>query len=266
MSARIHLRGRPAWLFAVLLAGCLDFQTVTAPPVNVEQRAEIRIHASFDEGGDGSPQASHRVRVIAQVYPGTDAQGPRRLITDTLWVRDFPIVPREGNPGQGWLYLADWASEPEAEVRFGLPRISRLGEISPAPVWHPVRRIGPDTLRLRPGQDLVLRLAIPPAEAWPDTLVGHWTLTMGGNSMNVHLSHAGEAPDSVVIPAVLLPAPSPAGGPLRFQANLRAQRWYGHLSSQGNLELTAGFESSLRWVVEIVDAPAAHPSSRNRSP
>jgi len=238
-------------LAIALLSGCLDFEAVTRPD-QISHPALINLSATFAGRSAGAAGGAHITRVNARVMPGIDAQGPRQVLADTLWIGDRAVVPMADVDGARY-YSTEWWGDGDSEIQFRLPMIGRVGEGPSSVSWRPVRRVDPDTVRLMRGGDLVLRLSSsrsPQAQSQDS-----WTLSLWGRDGGVNLSSRGLPPDSLVIPATMIATVlrEPTG---RIHAILNAHQL--HFSDyRGDLHLQTEFTSNLSWVVEMVNAGEA---------
>jgi hypothetical protein len=240
---------------AALLSGCLDFETVTRP-VDQLRPAEIAVSAGLDDRGAPGPSGSSTAWLTAVIAPGTDARGERTMADDTLWVRQRPLVPEVVHRDGSRFYRVEWQYERGAAVPIEVPRIGRVVGLPLLLHWHPAQRTGPDPVRLRRGDDLVLRVSSPSvgASTTQDSVAVSWWLWTRGGAGATEIMRLGAVPDSVVLPASTLPLGAGEGTD-RLDVVLRVQQEHRIHASGSDLRLIAHFISSVSWVVEV--APAA---------
>jgi hypothetical protein len=241
---RVAGRLLPGVLCLLLLGGCLDFETVTAP-VQQPRPALVSVFAAVRPEGDGS----RALFVSISIHPGWDAQGARAVVNDTLRVGGRVVLPERNAPGGGLEYRSHGPVGGADAIRIELPRIERVTNLPPSVTWSIAARVGPDTLRLRLGEDLLLRVAAP-AVARPDGAVGGWNLSIQGDGGAVGVQRFGPVPESIVVPASLLAAGDGAGRGTTLAVTLATFETHQFRSPSNDLEFAAQFRDDIRWTVE----------------
>ena len=210
MGAGIHLpralirraRGLRIGTLAGCLAAlaCIDFVDPNIPDAG--GAAVISAIAVFSDRGTAD--------VRATLNPGLDVTGVRRPVADPgLLVNDTVILPDRIQRDGDHLYEALYAFDPATEtvtVQFLAPSVAGLAAPRPSASLSGVRRIGPDTLRMVSGSDLLLRLTTEPGTSAPAPLSRQWFLTLAAATTEFRLGGNGPPPDTILIPARFIPA------------------------------------------------------------
>lgn len=190
--------GSLASCMAVL--ACIDFVDPNIPDAG--GAAVISAIAVFSDRGTADVRATFN--------PGLDVTGVRRPVADPgLLVNDTVIQPdriqRDGDRLYEALYPFDPATE-TVTVEFLAPAVAGIAASRPAASLSGVRRIGPDTLRMVSGSDLLLRLTAEPGTSAPAPLSRQWFLTLAAATTEFRLGGNGPPPDTILIPARFIPA------------------------------------------------------------
>jgi hypothetical protein len=227
-------------LAAPMIAGCFDFVEPDIPQAGAPASLQVSV-SILDDG---------RATVTAQLTTGFDSLGvPRAIVDPTLRVMGRELQPGEAGPGEARSYAGTWVVD-RAEALGPIviePPLVEGAPAPPSPAWHGLRRAGPDTLRLRPGEDLALDLEVDHRGTAP---IRQWFLQMTGAGGGIRLSADGPPPDRLVVPAVWLPAPLPDGS---FRVTLTYAQSEGRMGPAGNYALSGSLSVRADWVVRLVD-------------
>ena len=215
--------------------------------------------------------------------PGAVAGGRARAVeSDTLRVAGTTLIavrPRSGGAGAGFtvaLQLPPYvfnARMPLAASEFGgrvvtIEGVPRVEGVAPDPLPGPlyaVGRAGPDTLTVNVGDDIVLRLALPPGAPPPlepfrpnAPPPGGWNVVVRSPANPalpplVTLGGIGRPPAVVRINTGLLPPPPAAGPPGPLVVELSTQQSYfppfSSTSVRPGYSISLNVLSRLRWFV-----------------
>jgi hypothetical protein len=197
---------------ALLTAACIDFVAPDLP--------EIGAPAVFQ--GNVRVREDGTVRVDAQLVPGIDEDGfRRRLATDEVIALGRRIPPRATMPNGTRGYVEEWMTTPDSvagALALEAPVVEGV-DAPPSIRWSGLVRVGPDTVALADGRDLVLRLAVTGPDA-PMALNRSWNLQLISTEGRFGISADGVPPDSISVPADWLPD-APTG---TFAAEFRYTR------------------------------------------
>lgn len=244
MGARSVLSRALTATAAVALAACIDFVEPDIEFAGAPATVEAVVRVTNDT----------IATLSARMMPGFDEFGIGRRVTDPLLrALDQAIAPDTVLPTGERRYaeqLRIAADRVLAGVVIGPPSIEGVG--SPGSVrWHGVRRLGPDTLRLEPGDDLSFALELPAAEGEPRPGIRQWFLTLSGDEGIFRLAADGVPPALIQVPRVWVPPPSADGivtaDLIYFQSAI--------LRSPANDYLfVVTLDVRMRWIVRIDEA------------
>jgi hypothetical protein len=232
---------RATRLFATLLAsatlaGCLDFIEPDIPQAGAPATFQVTVVI----GADGLATLS------GEFHPGYDGVGLLRTVPDEaarIFGRVLEPVERLEDGRRRYLDARTVTpTEALGPVTVEPPAVT--GTTSPAPAsWVGIRGLGPDTLTLDPGEDLVLELEV--AEGGTAT-VRQWFLDLAGRTGSVRLSADGSPPARLVVPAVWVPEPRADGTVL---VNLNYVQSELRVGPTGDYVFSGSLHIRVRWVV-----------------
>jgi hypothetical protein len=255
------MRSGLIWVIAVLpLAACIDFVNVTEPATEGRSallRVYIQIPAVPVEqpGTSVLPGAARpdSILVDAVLHLGIDSRGERRRVaSDTLWVMNVALLPTGIGEHGALLYRGVFKeTDPQARSTGATvlpPRVDGITARSEVR-WYAPRRLDPDTLLLRRGDDLHLRLAVPPSS----TIREGWMLSLEGSGGRVSSFRQGALPTTISMPAVLIPYGS--GGLLNAVVNHDASWGDDRTSPARNADYLVDIhvQTHMHWIVRMVD-------------
>jgi hypothetical protein len=224
---------------AAAFAACIDFVDPNIPDAGGP--AVISATSVISERGT--------IDVRAVLNPGLDLAGIRRIVPDPgLAVNDTVIAPdriqRDGDRIYQSLFAFDVATGRVA-VRFLAPPVP--GIAAPPPTAHLVgiRRMGPDTLRIASGSDLLIRLAREPGTSEPEPLSRQWFLTLAADTAEFRLGGNGPPPDTILVPARFIPAGDSLEVRLIYQQLAEAQ------APPGDYVGVFTLDTRLFWTVRV---------------
>lgn len=240
---------RRAWMMAplALLAACIDFVEVTAPPpeprpasatVTLQVGDRTRLHAGDSLFAVGYASAGR-----------ADDGTPRAFADDVLHVAGVPVAP-EPRPDSSRAYFVRLPL-PDP-VRAGGPlevRMPTVAGVDPPPTFrlYLARPLDDDTLRIAAGQDLVLRFLTAAADATQPSQASWNLLLLGDGGAHVALGASGPLPATVRVPATWLPAPGPNGLRVELSAQQHALAGDGGAPYQAAVSLVQDFS----WTVLV---------------
>jgi hypothetical protein len=186
-------------LLPLLLAGCIDFVEPDLP----ERGAPAVIQAAIRLTDLGDAQLE------ALLAPGLDRSGLRREVTrDTVIVLGRAVTPDSIARNGSRRYRDSW-SAPAAvvagPVTFRAPLLENLNAAPPELIWTGARRLGPDTIDIVRGQDLVLVVGPGAGSGLPSPDVQQWFLRLEGDDGAFNISADGPPPDTIQVPARWIP-------------------------------------------------------------
>gem|GEM_PF-4751217 len=134
-----------------LLAGCLEFEPITAPPTDpYEQAAHLDVTVMVDDGPDLS-----RFRLAINETSGRDRDGGRPVTDDRIWIGGVAVVPeRFATPSGILLRYSVEQDVPNTPIEIRLPSIGRIDASPPGLTLPAFPRIGADTIHAVDGADL----------------------------------------------------------------------------------------------------------------
>jgi hypothetical protein len=200
---RLVARGaRDAALVAALVAttGCLEFADPTIPnrAAPAVLQANMRV---FDQGV---------FQVDGSLQPGRDSAGFQRSVQSPfIHAAGHLIEPLSLGSGGRRSYMTAMTIPPRETLGpFELiaPVIRGVDEL-PTVVWHGLARLDPDTIVVRPGEDIVLRMDTADAMPQPANPNRQWFLDVSAGPASFRLSSNGVPPLTLRIPADWIPPP-----------------------------------------------------------
>ena len=190
---------------ALLLAGCIDFVELSGPGQEAEARAIVSV-TLLDRPDGVAPHDS--LLVNAEVFPGRDRNGDPRPFQDASLVvgeRALPPV-RPDDPvlryEAGWEVQAGSLATAPLSVRLPVVRDQQFSP--PVLVLSVPVRVGADTLRLAPGEPLVIRFRRPAGGDVPSE--ERWNLLLRRGVGYFSITSIAPLPDSLVVPREWIPA------------------------------------------------------------
>jgi hypothetical protein len=185
---------------ALALAGCIDFVEPDLPELGAP--AVIQATIRLTDVGDAAFEAL--------LSPGFDAEGFRREVAmDTVHVLGRAITPDSIARNGSRRYRAVWqapgtvVAEP---VTFRAPLLEDLAASPPSVTWTGAHRLGPDTLDIVAGEDLMLEVGAGAGTALPEPDLQQWFLRLEGDDGAFNISADGPPPDTIHVPARWIPA------------------------------------------------------------
>lgn len=230
---------RCAVLLAPLLAaGCIDFLPLSGPG----GAGRTGFHLILDSRNSGAGGTADTLRVSALAIDGAGEGG------DSLRVAGHAIPPsRRGGDEWGYgavLVLPPGALAQPVEVALPVPAGSRL-PLSRLRVLA-TTRVGPDTLSVPSGADLVLRVQPGAAAELDRPWTGSWDLEIGRGAATTALRSTAPLPERIVVPASLLPADTASTMQVVLKSFRQSER------VDGEAQLTVALLAELRWLVRIL--------------
>jgi len=229
---------------SVLLAGCIDFVEPELPELGAP--AVIQVTMRVTDRGEAE--------VEALLAPGLDRAGLQRtVLRDTLFVLGRAVVPdsiaRNGSRRyrDAWQASAGAVAEP---VTFRAPHLADLGASPPEVTWTGARRLGPDTLAVVRGGDVVLEVGGGAGTALPEPELQQWFLRLEGEEGAFNISADGPPPDTIQIPARWIPAGREVAARLIFAQSAVLEEGPGDYVGLITLDIR------LHWTLPFVDPPA----------
>lgn len=202
MGIRGHL---PLALSALLVGACdIDFADPVFP--NAGAPALVTVSVSLQPQGVAF--------VNGRVQPGRDSTGVTRVPADsTLFVAGFAIEA-DTVEARNTLVFSELLQLSESQLRDSIviatPPIHGIFAEPPRVRWYGMVRVGPDTVSVGPGEDLVLRVESRLGTADPPVQVRQWFMDLNGPTGTFRLSGTGFPPDTLRIPPQWIPATGPA--------------------------------------------------------
>jgi hypothetical protein len=254
VPARSFRRWAVLTLVAAVAAGslsaCLDFVEPEIPHAGAPATLNVSLLV-FNE---------LTAALTARLEAGFDGVGlPRRVVDETLRLSGQPLQPAQRLEDGALLYEATQAVTP-ADVLGPITVVppSVTGTTPPpAPTWLGMRRVGPDTLRLAAGTDLVLELEVA---AGGTAAIRQWFLELVGSEGSViRLSADGPPPERLVVPAIWVPAPAGDGAIHARLTYIQSETTAGPF---GDYVVSASLQIRLSWVVRIAGASPLAPLDR----
>jgi hypothetical protein len=253
--ARSFRRRAVLALVAALAAGsvsaCLDFVEPEIPHAGAPATLNVSLLV-FNE---------RTAALTARLEAGFDGVGlPRRVLDETLRLSGQSLQPVQRLEDGALLYETTRAVTP-AEVLGPITVVppSVTGTTPPpAPTWLGMRRVGPDTLDLVAGTDLVLELEVA---AGGTAVIRQWFLELVGiEGSAVRLSADGPPPERLVVPAIWVPAPAGDGAVNARLTYIQTETTAGPF---GDYVVSASLQIRLSWVVRVPgEAPFAQVGRR----
>jgi hypothetical protein len=221
------------------LSACLDFVEPEIPHAGAPATLNVSLLV-FNE---------LTAALTARLEAGFDGVGlPRRVVDETLRLSGQPLQPAQRLEDGALLYEATQAVTP-ADVLGPITVVppSVTGTTSPtAPTWLGMRRVGPDTLQLAAGTDLMLDLEVA---AGGTADIRQWFLQLvGSEGSAIRLSADGPPPERLVVPAVWVPAPAGDGVIHAHLTYIQSETTAGPF---GDYVVSASLQIRLSWVVRV---------------
>jgi hypothetical protein len=237
-------------LLALAMTACIDFIAPDIPELGAPAVVEATIRLTDVGTSD----------VDVRLVPGLDEDGFRRHVPrDTVDVLGFPIGPDSVLRNGTRRYLGTWEFDRDGVARpatFRAPEVE--GVVAPVPAidWAGLRRLDADTLDVRRGEDLVLRIETysEPLEPRPD--IRQWFLRLEGDSTAFGVNADGPPPDTLVIPARWIPGGDELRVRLIFSQSVLLN------PPPGDYLGLVTLDSRLHWTIRIRDAAIATSSAR----
>jgi hypothetical protein len=222
-----------------LLSACLDFVEPEIPHAGAPATLNVSLLVSNERTAS----------LTARLEAGFDGVGlPRRVLDETLRLSGQPLHPAHRLEDGALLYEATLAVTP-ADVLGPITVVppSVTGTTPPpAPTWLGVRRIGPDTLQLSAGADLVLDLEVAVGGT---AVIRQWFLELvGSEGSAIRLSADGPPPERLVVPAIWVPAPAADGAITATLTYIQSETRAGPAA---DYVVSAALQIRLSWVVRI---------------
>jgi hypothetical protein len=191
-----------ALLFIALLGagGCLDFADPTIPDRSAAAvlQANMRV---FDQG---------ILQIDGSLSPGRDAEGFQRPVPSPfIEAAGMLIEPRSLGETGVRSYSTSMAVPPRETLGpFVLvaPTVQHAGTL-PVVTWYGLRRLDPDTLVIRHGDDIVLHMDTAAAQPDPPNLTRQWFLDVTAGGRTFRISATGAPPLTMRIPSDWVPPP-----------------------------------------------------------
>ncbi|HUH11822.1 MAG TPA: hypothetical protein VMK65_01880, partial [Longimicrobiales bacterium] len=253
---------------ALAATGCVDFTELTVVGGQEPARLQLTLRLVQDStvcrGGcvlsDGTAVSPGPGGIVAwfdaRLRPGADAGGvPRGVADETLVVLGRPFEPVDrsllGERRYEGVLALEEAGVEEVTLTFTPPEVEGVGARIPAVRWRVPGALGPDTLIVRPGEDLTLRLAMPAQESEPPFQFGTWAVAVAGQPP-LRISSTGAPPEEVRIPHYYLPE-APALFPVLFDIFTGAT----FFPDPGDYVVAVVVDLKLDWTVRLAADTAA---------
>lgn len=163
--------------FSVLLCTCSDEPTYPVIPVTVLNPETTELRLTIDLIDSATAEADSLL-VEALLFAGVVDGRLRRVRNDTLHVAGHPMTSVVLSNRQGLLYTGRFRAEGSTftEVVDVIP--PQVAGVTPPPLvrWGGIGKLGPDTLVMEPGEDLVFRLRFPQEPFSPELQSVEWDL------------------------------------------------------------------------------------------
>ncbi len=182
-----------------LLLACIDFVEPNIPdaggPAILSATAVISDRGTVDVG--------------AMLDPGLDHLGVRRQVPEAgLEAYNATIEPDRVQRDGRRFYEAGFEFDPAVDIQtvvFLAPVVPGIAAPRPGAHLFGIRRLGPDTLRLVSGADLLLAVTAEPGTTTPAPDIRQWFLNLGSATDEVRLGGNGPPPDTMIIPTRFIP-------------------------------------------------------------
>jgi hypothetical protein len=184
---------------ALSCVGCMDF----IEPDLAAENAAATISVSALQENDSS-----LLLIDAVLVPGLDEDGfRRRVVRDTLIAFGLSIAPSSIRRKDNRVYEARQTVTNPASIAFTVdpPLIEGLPQ-RPSIRWFGLRKVGADTIRLRRGEDLILRVDTSLGASQPTPETRNWSLQLVGKRNEFRLGGSGMPPTTIIVPAMWIPA------------------------------------------------------------
>lgn len=183
---------------ALLAAGCIDFVEPDIP----ELGAPAAIQATIRLTDMGTAE------VDASLQPGLDRNGDRRRLLGPLEVMGRTLEADSVLRNGMRRYIEAWPTSDSVVIQrimLRAPPIEGLRAPRPAIEWTGMRKLDPDTLDIRSGEDLILHIELGKGEAVPPPRIRQWFLRVAADSASFNISSDGPPPDTIFVPGRWLP-------------------------------------------------------------
>jgi hypothetical protein len=190
-------------LVALAPVACLDFEDPTIP----DRRQPVRLNANLRLLPGGIFQ------IDGTLSPGREQTGVLRLVqVPEIHASEFVATPVERDVRGVHHYLTAFSIAPEraaSAFEVLVPAVRGTSAIGPI-VLHGLRRLDPDTLRLRAGDDIVLHMDTVAQPSPADRTTAQWFAEIRGGSTVFRIIADGPPPPALRIPADWVAAPTGA--------------------------------------------------------
>jgi hypothetical protein len=198
----VRVRVVAAALAVVLTTACIDFVEPNLPrDPDLDSAAVLDVRIIVSDSG--------RVSTDATLLPGLDSEGVRRrLAYDHLEIMGRFLEPDSVRPDGTLRYLGSHETgiSPVREpIVLLAPGVEGVAAPPPAIEWFGLERLGPESVPLTLGEDLILRVAPVAGTSRPTPTTRQWFLTLSSDSGVFRLSSDGFPPDSIVVPPHWVP-------------------------------------------------------------
>jgi hypothetical protein len=186
-------------LLCLALIGCWEF----IEPEFAEQDAAtvLQVAARINENGDLS--------VTGLLVPGLDDDGfVREVVRDTLYVFGIGVASDTARPtgSRDYTLSTRLSAQTFAQPFTIVPPVVSGINSGPPVRWATPRPLDPDTIRIAPGSDLVIRLAYDSAGSDPRP-VQQWFMELSAGFDRFQIGANGPPPNTLLIPAMWIPRP-----------------------------------------------------------
>lgn len=241
-----QVRAIAATVAVVALAGCIDFVDPNIPdaggPAILNATAVVSDRGSVDIRGS--------------LDPGIALSGVRRAVpAPALEANDTAIEPDQVRRDGRRFYEALLPFDPASEaltISFLAPPVPGVEAPRPAARLFGIRRVGPDTLRLAAGEDLLLRITPEPGTSQPPPAIQQWFLTLSAASNEFRLGGNGPPPDTILIPTRFIPTGD------SLEVRLIYQQFVDVQTPPGDYIGLFTLDARTFWTVRVDDAAHSH--------
>ena len=187
----------------LLLAACLDFTEPVIPNRAAPAVLQVNMRA-FDVG---------QFLVDGSLLPGRDTAGFQRVVQSPfILAGGFLVEPQTLGERGLRTYSTGFPIPPQATggpFELIAPSVRDAGELPPVRMVG-LRRLDPDTLVVRPGDDVLLHMDTVPVMSVPAQRSAQWFLDVRSGARIFRISSDGAPPSTLRIPSDFIP-PSPDG-------------------------------------------------------
>ena len=221
-------------------SGCLDFEDPTIPDRSASAvlQANMRV---FDQG---------IFQVDGSLSPGRDAEGFQRPVPSPfIHAAGRVIEPQTLGERGVRSYSTSLSVQPRETLgpfQLIAPTVQHAGTL-PVVTWYGLNRLDPDTIVVRPGDDVVLHMDTAAAVPDPPNLTRQWFLDLTAGGRTFRISATGVPPLTMRIPAEWVPTPQNNHAVITLIYYQSAQ-----LRSPENLYIAnVLLDVRLRWVIRF---------------